>query len=115
MRSRLVGPLFERDETTTPCPERTDLNNGSPFGSKRVGFINAAGDDGYVCVVEGDLHKLRGFKNNWWAYTKPDNGSGEFGYVPQTYFRGGGNFTKDAGLPDCPDSFRPQPGGRQLP
>jgi alkylation response protein AidB-like acyl-CoA dehydrogenase len=29
MRSCLVGPLFERDETTTPCPDRTDLNNGS--------------------------------------------------------------------------------------
>ncbi|GAA5129180.1 hypothetical protein GCM10023320_49280 [Pseudonocardia adelaidensis] len=68
--------------------------------SKRIGFINAAGDDFYICQLKGGTHELRGFENNWWAFTKADGDAG-FGYVPQTYFKGGGPNVKDATLDSC--------------
>jgi hypothetical protein len=37
-----------------------------------------------------------GWRNNWWAYAKTDDG--HWGWAPEVYFRGGGNDHPDAGL-----------------
>jgi hypothetical protein len=37
-----------------------------------------------------------GYANDWWAYTKADNGA--YGYVSQVYFKGGLNWERDRGL-----------------
>ena len=42
--------------------------------------------------------------NRWWAYTLSDrdsSGSSHWGWVPETFFLGGANGERDAGLFDC--------------
>lgn len=69
--------------------------------SEPVGYINAAGDDFYFCQKKGGDHRLGEFVNNWWAFTEADGEPGR-GWVPETYFKGGGPNEKDAVLKACP-------------
>ena len=64
-----------------------------------VGYIDPAGDDWYYCQEQGAQFVLGNASNSWWANTKADNG--EWGMVPQVYFKGGGNHEPDGGLKYC--------------
>lgn len=78
-----------------PVFEKPDVN------SKEIGHINAAGADIYFCQKKGVTgHQLGEFVNNWWAFTEADGKPGR-GWVPETYFKGGGPNEKDAVLQDC--------------
>jgi hypothetical protein len=70
-------------------------------GSERIGSINAAGEDFYFCQTKGERHELGEFVNEWWALTDADGDAG-IGWVPETYFKGGGPNVKDGVLQDCP-------------
>lgn len=114
----------EKDTDDEPCNRKVETKSGetglicpdwSPTGSievfekpdadsKVIGRINPAGDDFYFCQIKGGDHRLGKFVNNWWARTDADGKAGS-GWVPETYFKGGGPNVKDEVLQDCP----PQP------
>lgn len=94
------------------CPDWAPAD--SPFGAhkypvfslgsepKQVGTIYAPGNDWFICqkqVTEFDPFPAHGYWNNWWAYTMADNG--KMGWVPEVYFKGGGNNQADANLAKC--------------
>ena len=68
-------------------------------GQRKVGEIDPAGSDWYVCGLKGDSYGFDGFQNDWWALTVADNG--QTGYVNQVFFRGGDNYEPDANLVRC--------------
>jgi hypothetical protein len=87
------------------CPDWSPDGTIPVFGdpdatSERIGSINAAGEDFYFCQTKGGDHELQGFVNNWWALTDADGEAG-IGWVPETYFKGGGPNVKDGVLQDC--------------
>lgn len=63
------------------------------------GYINAPGNDWYVCQSVGGTYTLGSYSNDKWAWTMADNG--RWGWVSEVYFRGGNNFEADAGLRWC--------------
>jgi hypothetical protein len=85
------------------CPDWSPSGSIPVFstttGDFTVGEIDPAGDDWYACQARGVPHVLNGLENDWWAATRADNG--QPGYVPETYFRGGGPFEKDRTLELC--------------
>jgi len=88
------------------CPDwsptgRIEVFRSPKAGSEVIGHINPAGEDFYFCQTKGGRHQLGEFVNEWWALTDADGEAG-IGWVPETYFRGGGANEKDAVLQDCP-------------
>lgn len=74
----------------------------SVYPGQQIGTIYAPGDDWFVCqrqFDDRDPYAGWGYYNNWWAYTMADNG--RWGWVPEVYFKGGGNNQPDAGLVHC--------------
>ncbi|MFG3281274.1 hypothetical protein [Streptomyces sp. NPDC048111] len=70
---------------------------GRSAGAAVVGYLEQGGAANWF-VTEmkgGDFHRGRA-ANYWWASTKADNG--RWGWVPEVYFAGGGNYEDDAGL-----------------
>ena len=86
------------------CPDWSP-NNSIPVhvqpdpNSRIVGYIYAPGDDWYICEVSAARQDAYGYHNVWWATTKADNGN--WGWVSEVYFAGGGNDEPDAGLRSC--------------
>lgn len=102
------GPPWFHPSSPEPvqtCPDWSPNNwipvYASPSSGTVVGHIYAPGNDWYVCQwrFAAWVHTLFGYQNDWWAYTLADNGG--WGWVPETYFRGGANFEPDAGLRHC--------------
>jgi hypothetical protein len=103
-------PCGEKVETTggeaLVCPDWSpngsiDVFQSRDPGSTVIGHINPAGDDFYFCQTRGKTHRLGEFVNDWWALTDADGPAGS-GWVPETYFKGGGPNEKDRVLQDCP-------------
>lgn len=61
----------------------------------------APGADWYRCQGLGDLYGLGGtpYSNIWYAWTMADNG--QWGWVSEVYFQGGGNNEADGRLARC--------------
>ncbi len=97
------GSSFSRMGKTVQTCSLTQ--NGVPVfadtgGSQsRIGILNKAGGNWFVCQKKGSPHTLGGATNDWWAKTYSDDG--KWGWVPETYFKGGANNEKDAGLREC--------------
>ncbi len=67
-----------------------------------VGWIDAAGNDWYVCqkqVTQYDPYAYAGYYNDWFAYTLADNG--KWGWAPEVFFQGGDNMEPDRKLAMC--------------
>ena len=93
------------------CPDWGPANG--PWGDRmipvygsnlttQVGTIYAPGNDWYVCQLQMthiDPFPYGGYYNDWWAYTKADNG--QWGWVPEVFFSGGGNLDPDRKLAMC--------------
>ncbi|GAA5125306.1 hypothetical protein [Pseudonocardia adelaidensis] len=103
-------PCGQKVETTggeaLVCPDWSPNGSIEVFesrdpGSKVIGHIDPAGDDFYFCQTRGKTHRLGEFVNDWWALTDADGAAGS-GWVPETYFKGGGPNEKDRVLQDCP-------------
>lgn len=99
-------PLAKTNVQT--CPDwapnnQIPVHEGPRAGSRIVGYINAAGDDWYVCHGEGASYAIRVggvlYANNYWAYTYADNLKS--GFVNEVYFRGGDNYEPDRKLRFC--------------
>ncbi|KIH97214.1 hypothetical protein LP52_20395 [Streptomonospora alba] len=91
------------------CPDWSPRSDGripvyfNPDHTSSVrGHLNRTGDrtNWYMCWFPGTELHLGGYYNDAWAYTMADNG--QWGYVNQVYFQGGGNNEHDPGLPPCP-------------
>lgn len=88
------------------CPDWSPNNwipvhhSPSPF-SPTAGQIYAPGSDWYVCQrrVSGGIYALGSYQTDVWAFTMADNG--QWGWVPEVYFRGGVNFEADGALRWC--------------
>ena len=93
------------------CPDWGPANG--PWGDRqipvyannmttKVGTIYAPGNDWYVCqkeVTTLDPFPYGGYYNDWWAYTKADNG--KWGWAPEVFFVGGDNMDPDRKLAMC--------------
>ena len=68
------------------------------YGGTVVGRLNAGGRaNWFLAQCVGNTAWYGQYFNYWWAYTLADNG--RWGYVPLTYFAGGGNNQGSAVLP----------------
>jgi hypothetical protein len=73
--------------------------------ARQVGVLHLGGDTNWFVgqsyrstFVSGSL------RNGWWAFTlsdKDSSGNSHWGWVPETFFKGGGNNEPDAGLFIC--------------
>lgn len=97
----------------------------SPVGRARgaalpgpQGWLNGTANQYFLCQQQfgaAPFHHSRGWRNNWWSWTKGDVGG--WGWVPGVYFRGGDDDEPDAGLRNCdakatprtPDKRPPKP------
>ena len=98
------GPPFGGPAFKQYCPDWSPNNSIPVFyrpavGERIVGYIYAPGDDWYYCQHQAGRFTMGGYWNTWWAGTKADNGA--TGWVPETYFSGGGNNERDRGLRYC--------------
>jgi hypothetical protein len=93
------------------CPDWAPANSqygayrypvfATPWDRTVVGTIYAPGADWFVCdakFVDAPYH-AHGYANDWWAFTMADNG--EWGWVPEVYFKGGNNWEPDSRLALC--------------
>jgi len=67
-----------------------------------AGWLHGTENQYFYCqqrVRSARFWHPRGWRNDWWAMTQPDSGSGR--WVSQTYFRGGANDERDGGLRRC--------------
>lgn len=97
--------------TVQTCPDWGPTNG--PWGDKQIpvydlntlqviGKIYAPGDDWYECQAQItwlDPYKYGAYYNDHWAHTMADNG--RWGWVPEVFFRGGGNMDSDRKLRYC--------------
>lgn len=79
-------------------------------GARRVGTLVRAGTDQkpanwFIGQTYQSNYVLGQYSNRWWAYTLSDNGT--WGWVPEVYFRGGGNNVADSGLLRCGARMNP--------
>ncbi|KIH97215.1 hypothetical protein LP52_20400 [Streptomonospora alba] len=88
------------------CPDWSPRSDGRipvynrPYGDSGVaGWMNNTGNaaNWYIRQLQCGGYQLGSYSNNWWAMTMADNG--EWGWVNETYFRGGGDNEADGGLP----------------
>jgi hypothetical protein len=78
----------------------------SPDGhGVQVGVLRAGGSANWFVGQSYRSSFVRGnLQNGWWAYTLSDKdsaGNSHWGWVPETYFKGGNNNEPDAGLFMC--------------
>jgi hypothetical protein len=70
-----------------------------------VGVLRAGGSTNwFVGQGYGAIFVAGNLQNGWWAYTlsdKDSSGNSHWGWVPETYFKGGNNNEPDAGLALC--------------
>jgi hypothetical protein len=74
-----------------------DLSTG-----RKVGQLDVGGSaNWFVCQAKFINHPASygGYSNVWWAYTRADNG--QWGWVSEVFFSGGGDFERDARLAIC--------------
>src|SRR6266436_2393327 len=100
---------------TTPAP--APLQSSRPLASanvpvfdspdagnaaKQVGVLHLGGDTNWFVGQSYRSTFVSGaLRNGWWAFTlsdKDSSGKSHWGWVPETYFKGGGNNEPDAGL-----------------
>jgi hypothetical protein len=76
------------------------FQNGAPVGEAGR-LVEGGSANWFVCQFQfvNQPYSLGSYTTNWWAYTMADNG--QWGWVPEVYFSGGGNFEADAGLAPC--------------
>lgn len=86
---------------------------GGPWGDRRIPVydintrqvidtIYAPGDDWYDCQIQFaaiEPYKYGAYYNDHWAWTKGDGG--RWGWVPEVFFKGGGNMEADRKLQYC--------------
>ncbi|MGX1669258.1 hypothetical protein [Streptomyces sp. NPDC055400] len=66
-------------------------------GSPVVGHLEQGGAaNWFVTEMKGETYRDGAAENDWWASTQADNG--RWGWPPEVYFAGGGNYEDDAGL-----------------
>ncbi len=84
-----------------PVFDSPDAGNAA----KQVGVLHLGGDTNWFVGQSFHSTFVSGaLKNGWWAFTlsdKDSSGNSHWGWVPETYFKGGGNFEPDAGLFVC--------------
>jgi hypothetical protein len=107
-------------EKVQPCPLTGGLApngwvpvyrqpTGVPAGATAPepdGWLHGTANQFFVCdaqVPAASYTHPNGWRNNWWAYTQAD-GSDMWGWVPETFFAGGGNDEPDAALKRCPSA-----------
>ena len=67
-------------------------------GSRVVGYLYSGGRaNWFLWQCYGNRAWYGRYYNGWWSYTLADNG--RWGYVPLTYFAGGGNNQRSSFLP----------------
>lgn len=90
--------------TVQTCPDwspnRTIPVYYTAFPNSEVIGTMVGGSNWYVCQMQTSGESVLGSsQNDWWARTMADNGN--WGWVPETYFRGGDNDEADGGLAYC--------------
>jgi hypothetical protein len=96
-------------------PAGDGIHGGTPVQSssgRRVGFLNS-GSDWVVCQRIGATVRRGTLANHWWAWTEANDRS--WGWVSALYGRGGDNYGAFQGVPACPPSQGPPPGGAATP
>jgi hypothetical protein len=92
------GPTFSAG---VPVFDSPDAGNGA----KQVGVLHLGGDTNWFVGQSYRSTFVSGaLRNGWWAFTlsdKDSSGTSHWGWVPETYFKGGGNDESDAGLFVC--------------
>jgi hypothetical protein len=86
------------------CPDWSPNGWIPVFDSNGLGrqiksWIYAPGNDWYVCEASGGVERIGNFWNSWWAWTMADDG--QWGWVNEVNFQGGGNDEPDATLVRC--------------
>lgn len=73
-----------------------------PSQSSRVidYLLRSTGTQYFNCEVGGGRYSAYGYTNVYWGWTYGDK-YGQWGYVSEVFFRGGGNDQSDPGLPLC--------------
>jgi hypothetical protein len=87
-------PVWRSKDSPAVAATRTAAGSEQP-----VGYIYAPGNDWYHCEAAGRKQSVGNFWNTWWAWTMADNG--QWGWVNEVYFQGGGNDEPDATLARC--------------
>jgi hypothetical protein len=84
-----------------PVFDSPDAGNAA----KQVGVLHLGGDTNWFVGQSYRSTFVSGaLRNGWWAFTlsdKDSSGNSHWGWVPETYFKGGANFEPDAGLFIC--------------
>jgi serine/threonine-protein kinase len=84
-----------------PVFDSPDAGNAA----KQVGVLHLGGDTNWFVGQSYRSTFVSGaLRNGWWAFTlsdKDSSGNSHWGWVPETYFKGGGNDEPDAGLFIC--------------
>ncbi|MET7662125.1 hypothetical protein ABZS99_25095 [Streptomyces sp. NPDC005463] len=79
--------------TRDHVPVRASRSPSSPV----VGYLEQGGAaNWFVTELKGETYRDGAGENGWWAGTQADNG--RWGWTPEVYFAGGGNYEDDAGL-----------------
>jgi hypothetical protein len=86
-----VCPLW-----TAPVP----VYSAPSQSTSKVGWLYSASGNWFICQeywsgAPSTAH-YGPYYNNWWAFTQADNG--QWGWVPEVFFKGGGNNEPDATL-----------------
>jgi hypothetical protein len=109
-------------EPVQPCPLISPLAQGVPVYRLPVpnpqghtppapaGWLASTTGRYFTCdrLFTGAMYyHPSGWRNNWWAITRDD--AGNWGWVPEVFFRGGDDDEPDYGLRSCPDPPAPGP------
>ncbi len=94
MTSLIGTPDYMAPEMAVPSPV-----------TEKVGVLHLGGDTNWFVGQSYRSTFVSGaLKNGWWAFTLSDKdsaGNSHWGWVPETYFKGGANNEPDAGLFIC--------------
>lgn len=80
-----------------PTRDHVPVHASRSPGSPVVGHLEQGGAaNWFVTELKGETYRDGAAENNWWASTRADND--RWGWTPEVYFAGGGNYEDDAGL-----------------
>lgn len=84
-----------------PADGRIPVHEFPSQSSQVIDYLYSwSGTQYFNCELGGGRYSAYGYTNVWWGWTQGDV-NGQWGYVSEVFFRGGGNDQSDPGLPLC--------------